>query len=132
MSSRILPLALVLAVFAGSGFPIQLDYLCTMDGQVRSACCCAPEDGSATDGLDPCKMAGRDCCCDLRISDRQPPGSENPLRSTDPGPFATALIQPEISEHALAPVDRSVARAQTASSLDESPPIYLQICSLLI
>lgn len=114
-----LALATQVAVGSAGG----LAYLCKMDGEVRSACCCP---------VHPAEQAGgallAEGCCEILSAARQEP-VEGELRIDAPTP-AVGLAAVPVQARAHHPL--IVLEPRPEDPLAAGPPLFLRIRTLLI
>lgn len=106
MSSRLMALILTFAFLAPTA-TMGVVYLCRMDGQVHSTCCCQmPEHDPST----ACARPKEACCCDVIIEAKDGPpftlshttASAKPLPLFDlPGAVAADDLYPSRQAHPL-------------------------------
>lgn len=82
---------LALVMFATSGMIGGTAYLCLMDGQVRSECCCKNAQAETDD--DCAKVVRADDCCEVRVTkaDHQPARIEATTNQAQLAPFVATL-----------------------------------------
>jgi len=122
---------LALVMFATSGAIGGVAYLCLMDGQVRSECCCKKADAETDDSC--AKIVRADDCCEVRVTsaDHLPARVEATKQHVQPLPMVATLpavvrvARPTTEEANLPPG----ARGPPPGS---GPPLFVWNCSYLI
>lgn len=133
MASRFAAILVALVLVVATGMASSVSYLCLMDGQVRSACCCKKT--PATQADTDCPKVERQGCCEVRVSEAtQSPATTRDATPTDqlPVPLAFATFPPTVE--VPRPASREVipglgARAPPGGI---GPPIFVRNCSFLI
>lgn len=131
MVTRIVASLLALVMFATSGVIGGVAYLCLMDGQVHSECCC--KGAQAEPDGDRAQLVRADDCCEVRVTqaDHQPARIEatkhqaQPLHVLVPLPFVAQVHPPSAQDANLPPE----ARGPPSGS---KPPLFVLNCSYLI
>lgn len=130
---RILVTLVVLVVMSPTMAIAAAWYRCTMDGEMRSACCCPDEtDEEADVPSDAPPVLQSACCCDIETLSA--PASQP--RMTADSTFAAlgAAIAPRtVTDVETAPVAISFRSApHEARPPSRAPPLFLSHCSLLL
>ena len=129
MLARLTALVLAFATHTPSGAMGAVLYLCQMDGQARTSCCCK----SPGDEAEPCATIERRSCCDVQVTKgQQVPAKLDPLAPQLESPYALAVLSapwrgPEPRQPWLLPP--LGARAPPPGA---GPPLHVQNCSYLI
>ena len=131
MVTRLSASFLALVVLATSGALGGAVYLCSMDGQVRSECCCTNHRSEADDNCAGVVQA--EACCEIRVAEskQQPTRVEAnqdifvsmPTQAALP---AVAMVRPPRVEDVDPP---SSARGPPPGG---QPPLFIWNCSYLI
>ena len=119
-------------VFA-TGMARSVSYLCRMDGQLHSTCCCKPS--KAAKQSDENRLKRGNQCCEVRVSE-----ASQPLATTKDGPQQDWLRVPlawgafSSSIHIPRPTGAEVLSALGARAPPRGigPPIFILNCSYLI
>lgn len=122
---------LAVVMFATSGAIGGVAYLCLMDGQVRSECCC--KKAQAETDEDCAKVERADDCCEVRVTkvDHQPARLEATKQHVQPLPMVATLpslvrlVPPTTDEANLPPGARGPPPGN-------GPPLFIWNCSYLI
>jgi hypothetical protein len=132
MASRFTIIAVTLVLVFSTGLARSISYMCPMDGQLRSACCCKK---AKTTHSDRPKLERNKQCCEVRVSEAsQPPAMSKDGAERDrlPTPLAWGTFSPSI--HAARPTGTEVLPALGARAPPRGigPPIFVLNCSYLI
>ena len=120
MKKRLLPVLLALATLVSTGVG-EILYRCTLDGIVRTECCC--EDSFEVSSHEAMET---ESCCDVRTNilvERPTPVPASPVSVVGGPSMATVWVPMVPSSPSVAPVLRTRAHG---------PPIYTVFCSYLI
>ena len=132
MASRITALAFALVILLGTGVGRGMSYLCLMNGQARTTCCCKHTKGEPRDGA---AFERNQRCCELQVSAPlgtpvvPPDGTRVELASAPAECTATSLVIDLPA--ALATEVTPTVRAR-APPRGPGPPIFIRNCSYLI
>jgi len=129
MLARLTALVLALAMLAPSGAFGAVLYLCQMDGQAHTSCCCKTSDEAA----EPCATIERESCCDVQVTkgEQVPAKLDHVAPQIELAPFAAVIpaqwrgpqpTQPGL----LLPLGARVPPPGVG------PPVYIRNCSYLI
>lgn len=133
MVSRAAAILVALVLVVATGMARSVSYLCLMDGQVRSACCCKKAEESRAEP--DCPKIERQGCCEVRVAE----ATKAPATARDgvhheqlPGPPALASLPPRLD--VAPPSGRDVVPGIGARAPPSGigPPIFVRICSYLI
>ena len=128
MRRRFLSLLILLALTASSAAFSSVVYVCSMDGEARSVCCCKDQ---AESDADPCGPAGENCCCDVRVERHELPLAT--IAAKQPGPEPSLILLHSTTESAVCvPNEPAVGPSESRPPPDFGPATFIQICSLLI
>lgn len=122
---------LALLVLATSGMVGGTAFLCLMDGQVRSECCCKKAQAEADD--DCARVVRANDCCEVRVTkaEHQAARVEATKHQVQPVPLVAMLpavaqlLRPATQEANLPPGARG-------PPFDHGPPLFVRNCSYLI
>ena len=128
--ARLATCLLALVMLIPSGAIGDVSYLCLMDGQVHSECCCKEAQAKADDACDHVVRA--DDCCEVCVTkaDHAPTWVEASKHQPQPVPLLAKLpvvaqVQPwAIQGASLPPRARGPPRS--------GPPFFIRNCSYLI
>ncbi len=130
---RILVTLVVLVVMSPTMAIAAAWYRCTMDGEVRSACCC-PEDKSeeATDIPSDAPPVLRATCCEVETlsAAASQPRLKADLTLAALGAMVVPRTVTDVETPPFALPIRSASRAARPPS--RAPPLFLSHCSLLL
>lgn len=131
MVARFAASLLALLVFMTSGTIGGVAYLCLMDGQVRSECCCRK--AQAEQDNDCAEVVRADDCCEVRVTkaSHAPARVEATKHQVQPAPLLATLpfvtqIEPSAIQQASLPPG---ARGPPP---DSGPSLFIWNCSYLI
>ena len=130
MYERLAASLLTLTMLVTSAMTGGVAYLCLMDGQVRSVCCCKTPPAEA---YKECARVERaNDCCEVRVTeaDLQPARVERTERQTQsPAVVATLPIVAQVPK----PASRDANPPLGARGPPETgPPLFVRNCSYLI
>lgn len=130
MLARLTALVLAIAMLAPSGAFGAVLYLCEMDGQAHTSCCCKSPGDEAEE---PCATIERECCCDVQVTK----GEQVPAKLDHLAPrlelpaFAAVLPTPWRGPQPTQP-GLLLPLGARAPPLGVGPPIFIRNCSYLI
>jgi hypothetical protein len=119
LAAAVLPLVVLIGVRSAWAA-----YACTIDGQVRSACCC-PQGQDAERPVDEPSRIDVSCCCDISMGESSTPPDvrlNDPSRVDDVPAVAIAVL-PEPAPRTVMPAAR-ITRARPPP-LRSAVPAYL-------
>lgn len=129
MLARLTALVLALAMLAPSGAIGAVLYLCQMDGQARTSCCCR----SPGDDAEPCATIERECCCDVQVTKgEQVPAKLDQLAPKIELPAFAAVLPARWRGPQPRQPGLLLPLGARAPPQGVGPPIYIQNCSYLI
>jgi len=120
----------------GSGYLVL--YACGMDGEVHTSCCCPSEGGEEQASTDRARqgtaLLADDTCCDTELVQASPLGPPDTAHAPSWGPALSLTRAPPIALDLPCPRPRRlVAPSGPRAPPDrQRPPLYIEICSLLI
>lgn len=132
MFSRLAAVLIALVLVAATGMARSVSYLCSMDGQVRSACCCKQHDEQESADSPKVERPG---CCEVRVSEatQAPATTKDGLQNEElPVPLALATIAPTINAPRKGIRDVVPGIGARSPPLRVGPPIFVWNCSYLI
>ena len=129
---RLVLTILVLAVMLPSAAFAGVRYLCAMDGQVRSACCCPAKAHKQERRSEPQTEMRSSCCC--KISKTTPTVTPQ-VRHEDTAQYGVAAAPVAVPAPSLATL--AVDRAIAMRWIDPKPPkpdrnLFVRNCALLL
>ncbi len=133
MAPRFAAIGVALVLVFATGAARSISYLCRMDGQLRSACCCKASK-AAKQSDQPTVRRGSQCC-EVRVSEAsQPPAATHDDLQQERLPTLLAWGTLPYSLHVPRPTDRDVRPALGARAPPRAigPPIFILNCSYLI
>ncbi|HMR11241.1 MAG TPA: hypothetical protein PKA88_35920 [Polyangiaceae bacterium] len=132
MPSRFASLFLTLVLIVAGGMARSVSYLCLMDGQVHSECCCKKAQAEKNEAHGP--RVERPGCCEVQVSEgTQPAAPQDALHSGD-DPAALALPSFPLALDSPRPSARDLVPGSGARAPPRGigPPIFVWNCSYLI
>lgn len=121
LTAAVLPLVMLIGLRAAWA-----SYACTIDGDVRSACCCPQKSTQAQEPSDGAPRMQANCCCDVTMGESSAPPDARLGESSRVSdmPFVLTMTVPEV-----APPTAWTAATVTASARPPPPrrslPTYL-------
>jgi hypothetical protein len=128
---RIILAILTLAVLLPSAAFAGARYLCAMDGQIRSACCCPSKAHKQERDAQPVSVMRSNCCCKVTtVSPTDAPKTVVTAMQTEVAVPPVAILAPVVT---MPPRERFVI----ANALDTRPPkpdrtLFVRHCALLL
>ena len=133
MASRLAALLVALVLVVATGMGRSVSYLCLMDGQVLSACCC--KKAQAAEAKSDCPKVERQGCCEVRVAE----ATEAPATTRDglphdhlPVPLALAVLPSAVDVPHPSSRDVVPGIGARAPPYGIGPPIFVWNCSYLI
>ena len=133
MASRLAAIVVTLVLVVASGVARSVSYLCLMDGQVRSACCCNKAQAERAEADGP--KVERQGCCEVRVSEAtQAPATTKEVLQNDRLPVELALAShpPTLDVPRLTSRDLLPGIGARAPPHGMGPPIFVRNCRYLI
>lgn len=132
MASRFASLLIALTLVVATGTRRSVSFLCLMDGQVRSACCCKSVDAKSADR----PTVERDTqCCEVQFSKATQARATTRDGLQDhrlPMPLGPTMVPPAIEIPHLTTASVVPALGARAPPGGIGPPIFVRNCSYLI
>lgn len=132
MVSRAAAILVALVLVVATGMGRSVSYLCLMDGQVRSACCCKKTESQAESD---CPKVERQGCCEVRVAEaaKAPATARDGVHNEQlPGPPALASLSPRLDVVPPSSRDFLPGIGARGPPSGTGPPIFVRNCSYLI
>jgi hypothetical protein len=125
---RVILTLLTLAVLLPSSAFARTNFLCSMDGQVRSSCCCPAK--TKKHEAPPVSMIRAQCCCKITTvaATSQPPATHEAKAVPLPPVVAIITTVPSLASR----VERATIAPRALAPPDPDRSLFVRHCALLL
>jgi hypothetical protein len=132
MIERFAASLVALVLLVTSGMTSSVAYLCLMDGQVRSECCCKK---SETKSPDDCPKVERDDrCCEVQVTEATRPAAtaRDGLANSSAALSLAAILPVSVDVPPAGAADGALPVSARGPPRRTGPPLFVWNCSFLI
>jgi hypothetical protein len=132
MLERVAVSLLALVLLVTTGVTSSTAYLCLMDGQVRSECCCKKSENKSPG--DCPKVERDDRCCELQVTEAtwQPATARDGLANGSAGLSLVAILPMSVDVPPARAAESALPASARGHPSRTGPPLFVWNCSFLI